>query len=180
MDRAKELRRALPANAVGGAAPLPLRVDPAGDMAKLLGERIAVNARQASIPVQVVSRQSARSVAASTASADPPPGAHLFAWRYSSLSPRAELDSMFAAYNLLEPQEANATNGFSLSSDHEQLYARERRVLDEWRIVPLVVQPEFVGLAASVRDWTPARRGEWRLADVWLDSQPGAAPGARP
>ncbi|HYL61445.1 MAG TPA: ABC transporter substrate-binding protein [Candidatus Methylomirabilis sp.] len=170
LDRAKELRRALPPNVAAGASPLRLRVDPAGEMAKLLGERVAVNARQASILVQVVSRPAAHSGTAASASLDPAAGAHLFAWHYSSLSPRAELDSLFAAYNLEEPREAEATNNLSAMTEQEALYVRERRVLEDWRVVPLVEQAESVGLGAAVRDWMPARWGEWHLENVWLES----------
>ena len=171
LERAKELRRALPANEAGGSEPLRLRVDLAGDLPKLLGERVAVNARQASILVQVVARPVPRAGATPPpALADPASGVHLFAWHYSSLSPRAELDSLFAAYNLTEPSEVNAT-----ATDHEQLYARERRVLEDRRVLPLIIQAESVGLATTVRDWMPARWGEWHLADVWLDTPESAA-----
>jgi peptide/nickel transport system substrate-binding protein len=166
LERAKELRRGLPANEAGGAEPLRLRVDPAGDLAKLLGERVAVNARQAAILVQIIAKPVPHAgAAAASTPVDPPSGVHLFAWHYSSLSPRAELDSLFAAYNLTEPQEVNAT-----STDHEQLYARERRVLEDRRVLPLIMQAESVGLGANVRDWMPARWGEWHLADVWLET----------
>jgi peptide/nickel transport system substrate-binding protein len=170
LERAKELRRALPANQASGTDPLRLRVDPAGDLAKLLGERVAVNARQAAILVQVIARPVQRAGAATTTAADSASGVHLFAWHYSSLSPRAELDSLFAAYNLTEPSEVNATG-----TDHEQLYARERRVLEDRRVLPLIVQAESVGLGPTVRDWMPARWGEWHLADVWLEVAESAA-----
>jgi peptide/nickel transport system substrate-binding protein len=171
LDRAKELRRGLPANEAGGTEPLRLRVDSAGDLPKLLGERIAVNARQASILVQVVAKPAPRTGSTpSSTPPDPPSGVHLFAWHYSSLSPRAELDSLFAAYNLTEPSEVNAT-----ATDHEQLYARERRVLEDRRVLPLIVQAESVGLAPTVRDWMPARWGEWHLADVWLETPESSA-----
>lgn len=98
------------------------------------------------------------------APSDPPSGVHLFAWHYSSLSPRSELISLFAAYNLTEPSEVNVTG-----TDHEQLYARERRVLEDRRVLPLIVQAESVALGVNVRDWMPARWGEWHLADVWLE-----------
>jgi hypothetical protein len=174
LERAKELRRALPANEAAGAEPLRLRVEPAGDLARLLGERVAVNARQAAILVQVINRPIARAgfaEAAPSEPSDPPSGVHLFAWRYSSLSSRAELDSMFAAYNLTESSEGNIT-----STEHEQLYERERRILDEWRVVPLVTEAESVGLGPTLRDWMPARWGEWHLADVWLELPEPAVP----
>jgi peptide/nickel transport system substrate-binding protein len=173
LERAKELRRGLPANEAAGAEPLRLRVDPTGDLAKLLGERVAVNARQSGIYVQVVARPIPRTTAAPPATSDPPSGVHLFAWHYSSLSPRAELDSLFAAYNLNEPSEVNAT-----STDHDQLYERERKVLEDRRVLPLVVQAESVGLGATVRDWVPARWGEWHLAEVWLELPEPAAEGS--
>jgi peptide/nickel transport system substrate-binding protein len=170
LERAKELRRGLPANEAVGAEPLRLRVDPSSDLAKLLGERVAVNARQAAISVQVIAKPVPHTTAAMPATSDTPSGVHLFAWHYSSLSPRAELDSLFAAYNLNEPSEVNAT-----STDQEQLYARERRVLEDRRVLPLVVQAESVGLGSAVRDWMPARWGEWHLADVWLELPEPAA-----
>jgi hypothetical protein len=42
--------------------------------------------------------------------------------------------------------------------------------LEERHVLPLVALPEYVGLGQNVRDWMPARWGEWHLADVWLDS----------
>jgi len=172
LERAKELRRGLPTNEAAGVEPLRLRFDPSGDLPKLLGERVAINARQASILVQVISRPSARANASSQPLAsDPPVGVHLFAWHYSSLSPRIELDSLFAAYNLSESSEVNTT-----ATDYEHLFERERRALEERRVLPLVVQAESVALASSVRDWMPARWGEWHLADVWLDLPASAPP----
>jgi hypothetical protein len=63
-----------------------------------------------------------------------------------------------------------ASNEAVLSSaDPEQLYAREKKLLEERRVLPLVALPEYIGLSQKVRDWMPARWGEWHLADVWLD-----------
>src|SRR5256885_12076785 len=54
IDRAKEIRATLPTNLAAATAPLRLRVDAAGDLAKLLGERVAGEAPQAAVLVQIV------------------------------------------------------------------------------------------------------------------------------
>jgi ABC-type transport system substrate-binding protein len=165
VERAKELRASLPAKAATTAEPLRLRVDAPGDLPKLLGERVAVNARQAAILVQVLNRGQLHTTnTTSPASSDSPAGVHLFAWHYSTLSPYLELDSFVSSLGL------GGSNGSETSSTNpEQLYGRERKLLEERRVLPLVTMPEYVGLGANVRDWMPARWGEWHLADVWLD-----------
>jgi hypothetical protein len=169
LDHAKELRSTLPANFVGGIEPLRLRVDAIGDLMKLLGERVAVNARQANISIQPVSHSAPS--AGSTTTTSPGAGLHLFAWHYDSLSPRAELQALAVHLH----SEAVAESG-----DPEKLYAEERRLLDERQVLPLVLLPEYVGIAPSVRNWTAAPSGEWRLADVWFDSGEPAASNTEP
>src|SRR5256885_1451053 len=85
IDRAKEIRATLPTNLAAATAPLRLRVDAAGDLAKLLGERVAVNAPQAAILVAVVERPLAPH--ATTPSSDPASGVPRFSLPYSSPSP---------------------------------------------------------------------------------------------
>ena len=176
IERAKEIRAKLPAKLAAGTEPLRLRVDATGDLAKLLGERVAVNARQSGILVQVVNRAVSH---ATTTASDPAAGIHLFSWHYSSLSPRVELESMVSTLNFGSSNEAAMA-----STDPELLYAREKKLLEERHILPLVALSEYVGLGQRVRDWMPARWGEWHLADVWLDlpeqvpAQPGNPNGA--
>ena len=165
LERAKEIRAALPANVAGGTEPLRLRVDAGGDLTKLLGERVAINARQANLSVQVVTHStSAAGGAAPVSSSNPSIGLHLFAWHYDSLSPRAELEAMVNQLHL----ERTPESALSLA-DPEQRYAEERRMLEGRRVLPLVLFPEYVAIAAPVRNWMPARWAEWRLADVWLE-----------
>src|SRR6266850_109523 len=163
-ERVKEIRAAPPPNAAAGKEPLRLRVEASGDLPKLLGERVAVNARQAAIPVQVVNRVASRGSSSATATSnDAAPGLHLFAWHYSSLSSRVELESFVSILNLGE-----SSGSLVSSTDPEQLYAWEKKLLEQRRVLPLVVLPEYVGIGPNVRDWMPARWGEWHLADVWL------------
>jgi hypothetical protein len=164
LDRARQLRSSLPANVAGGTDPVRLRVDAVGDLMKLLGERVVVNARQASISIQVVPL-SAPSSGSSTTTSSPGIGLHLFAWHYDSLSPRAELQALAQHLHVELGAELLAD-----SSDPERLYTQERGLLDAHRLLPLVLLPEYVGIAPTVRNWTVAPSGEWRLADVWIDS----------
>jgi peptide/nickel transport system substrate-binding protein len=165
LDRAKEIRATLPANVAVGKDPLRLSVDAPGDLAKLLGERVAVNVRQAAIFVQVVNRAAAHGAGNVTAtSTDDASGLRLFAWHFSALSPRLELESFVSALNLDESPENSVS-----TTDPEHLYVREKKLLEDRRVLPLVALPEYVGLGQNVRDWMPARWGEWHLADVWLD-----------
>jgi hypothetical protein len=146
---------------------------------KLLGERVAVNARQANITMQIVSHSTS-----SVTSATPPAsiGLHLFAWHYSSLSPRVELQAL--------AQHLHSESGAEPESveeplDPEKLYAQERRLLDERQILPLLLLPEYVGIASNVRNWSAEPSGAWRLADVWIEpaasvSNPETASDASP
>ena len=177
LDRAKELRASLPANVAGGNEPLRLRVDAVGDLMKLLGERVAVNARQANIAIQLVSHSAPS--AGGTAPISPGTGLHLFAWHYDSLSPRAELQALARHLHTEAGAEAEAEAAGD-TDDPEKLFAEERRFLDERLVLPLVLLPEYVGIAPSVRNWTAGPSGEWRLADVWLESVEPAASNREP
>ncbi len=172
LDRAKQIRSTLPANVAAASDPLRLRVDAVGDLMKLLGERVAVNARQASISIQLVSHSSSSVTTTASAAA----GLHLFVWHYDSLSPRTEL------FDLAHFLHGDAgMESLPDTPDPEKLYAEERRLLNERQVLPLLVLPDYVGIAPTVRNWTASSSGEWRLADVWLDSgEPAASPTETP
>jgi peptide/nickel transport system substrate-binding protein len=158
LPRARELRAAFPAGVPGATQPLRLRVDASGDLYKLMGERVAVNARQANLLVQVALPVSGNN-SSSAAS-----GLHLFAWHYDSLSPHAALEAF--VNQLLDGGDLPGN-----TTDPEQLFAQERRLLEERRILPLVLLPEYAGIRANVHNWNASPWGDWRLADVWLDSE---------
>jgi len=62
--------------------------------------------------------------------------------------------------------------------DPEKLYAEERRLLEQRQLLPLIVLPDYVGVGPAVRNWSPAPWGEWRLADVWLETGDNTTSGA--
>jgi peptide/nickel transport system substrate-binding protein len=158
LQRARELRAAFPAGVPGATQPLRLRVDAPGDLFKLIGERVAVNARQANLLVQAASPVSGSTSVASSS------GLHLVAWHYDSLSPHAELEAFMKKLLATGDLPAN-------TAEPEQLFALERRLLEERRILPLVLLPEYAGVRANVHNWNASPWGDWRLADVWLDSE---------
>jgi len=167
VERAKQLRADLPANVAGGTSPLRVQPEALGDLPRLLAERVAVNARQTGLSVQPLSKIG---VARDTkAPAQEAADVRLFAWRYSSLSPGQELRDLASAEHAQETKEGNA-------ADADRRYAWERKILEERRVIPLVVLPDYVGLAPTIRDWQPSPWGEWRLADVWLEATPAKGP----
>jgi ABC-type transport system substrate-binding protein len=179
LERARELRAALPKSA---AAAVALRVDAPGELANLVSERVAVNARQAGINVQVTPRTQRTSAnspnssgtGASDTGSSEPASIHLFAWRTQSLSPRMELQQMSSALHL-------GVSGDVLPPDDLQtLYGIEKALMEEHKIIPLVVIPDYAALSPNVRDWMPSAWGEWHLADVWLDQPESTAMGAKP
>jgi hypothetical protein len=89
---------------------------------------------------------------------------HLFAWHYDSLSPREELEEFVKQWIQSGDLPANA-------GEPEQLFLQERRLLEERRVLPLVFLPGYVGLRTNVRNWSASVWGDWRLADVWLESE---------
>src|ERR1700692_4658241 len=150
LQRARELRAAFQRGVPGAGQALRLRVDAPGDLFKLMGERLAVNARQANLLVQVALPVSGNTAAASGN------GKHLVAWHYASLSPRAELEAFVK--QLLDAADLPAN-----AADSEQLFPLERRLLEERRILPLALLPEYVGIRANVHNWNASPWGDWRL-----------------
>ena len=133
---------------------LNLSYDPRDPQAQLIAERIALNAREVGITVQVSlsGAEDIRLVRAVLPSPDP-------------LTSLGE-----AARQMGLPQPAfPATRGNSL----DDLYQAERSLLDGYAVIPLFHLPVATAASVRVRDWEPDRLGEWggaglSLADLWL------------
>jgi peptide/nickel transport system substrate-binding protein len=167
LERARELRASLPANAVGAAQPLRVGVDGGNELAKLIAERVVVNARAAGIALQIISRGAAHS-ASDGGATKLDSEAQVLAWRYTSLSARDALQ------NLALLTKSGIPEG-GMPGDADARYAWEKRMMDEKNIVPLVAVPDFAAVDQRVRNWSPAPWGEWRFADVWIDQGAAAA-----
>ena len=150
---------------ISPAPALKLGYDSADALARMIAERIAVNAQAAGIAV------SAQAIPADV-SASPALDARLVRLPLSSPAPGVALQNSsqsLAAFADLDP---SLTAPLANPDDLDSLYSRERALLDTFEIIPLVHLPQVVGLSSRVRDWMPLRSGEWRLADVWLDGAP--------
>jgi len=119
--------------------------DPA---ARLLAERIVLNARDAGLSLQPTTAASAdlRLVRIPLASTDP--------W--------IALGNAVALAGMLPSK----TVGGSV----EDLYAAEQAELATQRIVPLFHLPVSYAVAATLKSWTLRPDGSWSLADAWLGS----------
>jgi ABC-type transport system substrate-binding protein len=122
--------------------------DPAN---QLIAERVALNARDAGMRVQT---------AASAANAD------MRLVRIALVSPQPQLALQVAAgaASLPIPQ--------FQGTSAEELYAKEKEMLQPSRIIPLAHVPEATAIGPGVNGWRTGLSGGWQLADVWLGSAP--------
>ncbi len=151
---------------------LTLSYDPRDPQAQLIAERIALNAREVGITVQV--------------SLSGPEDVRLTRVVLPSPDPATSLAE--AARQLGLPQPAlPAPRGNSLDNhfldDHfldnrslDDLYQAERSLLDRYTVIPLFHLPVASEASARVRGWAPDRLGTWSdggssLADLWLADQ---------
>jgi ABC-type transport system substrate-binding protein len=138
---------------VTGAPVLSLASDPSDALTRMIADRIAVNAREAGIRVLTQAGGNA--------------DLHLVRARISPLASEQTLVRLADSLRL--------SDLLHLSSPAlESLYAGERALVEEYRVIPLFHLPEIYGASPRVKTWaTPGllRTGEWRLDDLWLDSE---------
>jgi hypothetical protein len=138
LDRARQLAR--------GSGPVTLTYNPADTTARLIAERIAVNAREAGLMIRPVA------VGAQAAAA------HIIRTRINWPDLGHALGSVTPAFGITPPAEGSP----------QAIYAAESALLRDHRIIPLFHLPEIYGLGPRVRGWSPSRWGGWKLDSVWL------------
>jgi MarR-like DNA-binding transcriptional regulator SgrR of sgrS sRNA len=140
--RAQQLRDQIP-----GVPSFALGYDSNDSLARLLAERIALNARDAGLSVQLnASATELRLVRIPLASCDP--------WT-----------SLLVLNNQLGLPTIEAT-GHSL----EQLFASEQSMLASGRVIPLFHLPLAYAAATNLHDWTLMPGGKLNVAGAWLKS----------
>jgi len=142
---------------------LSLSYDPRDPQAQLIAERIALNAREVGITLQVSLSGSEDIRLARIALPSP--------------DPATALNEVARQLKLVQPI-FPATRSDSLDG----LYKAEREMLDGYPVIPLFHLPVASAASERVRNWKADRLGTWNeagasLADVWLsDSRPDVAP----
>ncbi len=125
-----------------------LGYDSGDPVARLLAERIALNARDAGLSVQPTP--------ASTADI------RLMTIPLLSTDPWIVLADVAAQTGLPAPK-----NG---DESAEDLYAAEQTLLSTRRIIPLFHLPVSYAATAALKSWTVRSDGRWDLGDAWLGS----------
>jgi ABC-type transport system substrate-binding protein len=134
------------------SAPVTLGYDSADPGARVVVERIVLNAHDAGLSLQPTS-----------GAAD----LRLVRIPLVSLNAHVALTELTKSLGLPPPK----FNGNSNSED--DLYAAENTLLQSQRVIPLLHLRTASALQASVKNWHEARDGNWSLPDVWLGT-PGA------
>ena len=126
-----------------------LGYDATDQLARVIAERITLNARDAGLSVQLTNGGPAD-------------------FRLVRI-PLASLDAALAltklAENLRLPQPKLTSDA---SSD---LYAAETSLLESKRIIPLLHLKITTAAASTVKNWTTGRDGSWHVQDAWLATE---------
>lgn len=142
--------------AAGSLVPLSLAYDGSDPLAKLIAERVAVNAREAGIALQPISQ--AGDARSSTADVT------LVRLRLASPDPATAVAGIGAALNLPQLQKAQS------ASSAEVLYGIESDALKDYSIIPIAHIPESFTVVPSVHDWTMTRWGEISFGTLWIEA----------
>ncbi len=123
-----------------------LGYDPTDPIARVIAERIMLNARDAGLGIQATSEN----------------GADLRIVRVPLVSVDAQLALVELASGLGLPQSRVA------SPSADDLYAAENKLLQSQHVIPLLHLRTTYGMSSAVKNSKTGRDGGWRLPDVWL------------
>jgi len=150
---------------IAGSPRIALGYDSDDSLAKAIAERVAVNARDAGMTL------SAEPIPAGQAGAAPAATYDVKVVRLRMKSVRAR-DALAGMIDALAPATSLDASALPGTASAEQVYARERDIVNSYRVIPVVWLPRVYGLGQRLRDWKSPEAGEgWPLADVWLEQE---------
>lgn len=137
-----------------------LAYDPSDPVNKAMADRIAVNARDVGLTVQVFAE---KGIGLSTSPQGSRADAVLVSLPLGSASTPQVL-AQFADSTQLDQAALLA------SATPEQLFAAERVMLEGFKAIPVAHLPISVWLSSRVHNWKISPEGRWKLEAVWLES----------
>jgi ABC-type transport system substrate-binding protein len=143
LTRAQQERAEVPETSVWN-----LGYDGDDPIARVLAERIVLNARDAGLRLQMATGA---------------PDIRLIRAPLASLDPRVALTELSSALGIPQPK----IGGGSV----DDLYVAESALLKSQRVIPLLHLRTTSAVSKTVRNWSRARDGAWRLPDVWLAAE---------
>jgi peptide/nickel transport system substrate-binding protein len=120
--------------------------DPRNPTARVIAERIVLNARDAGMGMQITT--------ASTADL------RIVCLPLISIDPQIALNELASELGMQQSKSA-----FGSIDD---LYAAENKLLQSQRVIPLLHLRMASGVSNTVRNWRTARDGSWRMPNLWL------------
>lgn len=141
LDRARQLS----SEAKPAGASWTLSFDSTDPVLRLIAERIALNAKDAGLSLQL---------------SNGPADISLVRMMPSSPEPHIALGNMLPRLGFPAP----TFESTSLSA----LYAAEKTALDSQRVIPLFHLRPTVALGMALRGWEQTDSGAWQLEDIWL------------
>jgi ABC-type transport system substrate-binding protein len=144
LDLARQVRSEIP-----HTTSWTLGYDPADPSARVVAERIVLNARDAGLGMQITS----------TSGAD----VRIVRIPVISLEAQIALSELAARLGLSPP---------TGSSSIDDLYSAEHKLLQSQQVIPLLHVRTAYGVSVALRNWRTARDATWRLPNVWLAEKP--------
>jgi ABC-type transport system substrate-binding protein len=141
LTRAQQLRAEVPQATLWN-----LGFDGSDPLARVLAERIVLNASDAGLRLQFTNQGT--------------PDIRLVRVPLASLDPHVALAQIAKSLGLPPPRLLGNTIG--------DLYHAENAIVQSQRVIPLLHLRTAWAVSKSVRNWEDARDGSWRLPDVWL------------
>jgi hypothetical protein len=142
--RAKQLRAE-----AGQSRTWTLGYDNDYPLARVVAERILLNARDTGLSVQTTQSSS--------------PDIRLVRISLALANERIELSELVSALGLSPVRLSN--------SNSESVYGAENTFLQSRRVIPLLHLRYVVGISNNVQDWSVHRDGSWDVQNVWLSGR---------
>ena len=160
LERAKELHADAAAYVV--ISPIALAYDFSDPLAKLVAERIAVDAREAGIIVQPYGESHINSkTARSSMNAD----AVLLRLPLQSVDPASALSARIDDLGLFQ----ESTSAILGAARPEDLFDIERKLLESNRVLPVAHVPQALWMNSNVHNWQQLANGAWQLDQLWVE-----------